>query len=192
MIAKRNFLLFMRKLQLDKPRFSLNALTQNRLDVLLRCISATFFLSNSFRRDTNLFIAARDESQLLELEGSLLKGLNPDERAIAGWLRKNLRTRNNCGLQAITSGMDEFLANFSTIFILDQAGTPIEEVGSLPPGALFAIGSHQGFSQEDKKRLQAHGGQLISLGMPEYLSSTTISIIQWTLDRYFLESKAIQ
>ncbi|MHA2370280.1 MAG: hypothetical protein ACXADX_15810 [Candidatus Hodarchaeales archaeon] len=187
MIAERNFLLHLRDLKLTPPRFSLNALTQNRLDVLLRCLSTTFYLSNSFRRDTNLFVVDQDESRLILFEGRHLKGLNPDERAIAGWLRKNLRSPNNSGLRVVSKEIEEFLREFSCIFVLAQEGTQIDEVNVFPSGALFTVGSHRGYSEKDKKVLETQGSQLLSLGRQEYLSSTTISIIQWTLDRHLLE-----
>ncbi|MFQ5977362.1 MAG: hypothetical protein ACE5OZ_04425 [Candidatus Heimdallarchaeota archaeon] len=163
-------------------------MTQNRLDVLLRCISATFFLSDSFRRDTNLFVADQNDSHLYLFKGSLIKGLNPDERALAGWLRKNLRSQNQRGLTVLASSMDEFLTNFDNIFILTKEGNLIDEVSVLPSGALFAIGSHRGYSQQDKECLKAHGGQPLSLGTPEYLSSTTLSLIHWQLDRHLLDN----
>lgn len=187
MIAERNFLILMRELKLSR-RFSLNALTQNRLDVLLRSISATFFLSNSFRRSTNFFVADQTEAQIFLLAGHHLRGLNPDERALAGWLRKNLRSHNQRGLTVLPKTLDEFLTNFDNIFILTKEGTLIDEVDVLPSGALFAVGSHRGYSQQDKECLRVHGGQPLSLGTPEYLSSTTISLIHWQLDRHLLEN----
>jgi tRNA pseudouridine-54 N-methylase len=134
-----------------------------------------------------LFVVDQNESRLILFEGRHLKGLNPDERAIAGWLRKKLRSPNNSGLRVISREIDQFLREFSTIFVLAREGTPIYEVSDFPSGALFTVGSHHGYSEKDKKVLEAQGGQLISLGRQEYLSSTTIAILQWTLDRHLLE-----
>ena len=144
-------------------------------------MSATFFLSDSFRKDTTFFVADRNEEQIIQLEGRHIKGLNPDERAIAGWLRKNLRSES-MGFRVLPIKLDEFFREFKDIFILDRDGIPFDDLCSLHPGALFVVGSHRGYSTKDKELLRVHDGKLISLGRQEYLSSTILSIIQWKLD----------
>jgi tRNA (pseudouridine54-N1)-methyltransferase len=57
-----------------------------RLDVLLRCINSTFFLSHDIRRDAEITLilqGAPNPPKSIRLVGSELKYLNPDERSTA-------------------------------------------------------------------------------------------------------------
>ncbi len=176
----RNFLLLFRELKISK-RFSLNSLTQNRLDVLLRCISSVFFLSNTFRHDTTLFIIGENEHEVLQLEGSRIKGLNPDERAIAGWLRKNLRSEFD-GFSILSMELNELLEHFKNIYILNQHGNFILQSRLNIKGSLFVVGSIGGYFEADMQNLKTFGGKLLSIGSGEYLASSTITNIQWYID----------
>ena len=75
--------------------FNLNDLcgSTGRLDVLLRCINATFFLSGDIRRDTETYLVLLGEPEppkTIHLVGSELKYLNPDERSTGALIRNAL------------------------------------------------------------------------------------------------------
>lgn len=64
--------------------FTLNDLagSAGRIDVLLRCISASFLISNGIRRDTDVYLClSGDMTRTVRLVGEELKYLNPDERS---------------------------------------------------------------------------------------------------------------
>ena len=78
--ANRNFILISNTVDTSKS-LSLNSLTgYGRLDVICRCISNAFFLSNNFRRDVVLYIFFIKNKMILRIEGATVRGINPDEK----------------------------------------------------------------------------------------------------------------
>ena len=81
--------------------FSLNDLVAGRIDLVARCIASTFIVSYAIRRSSNLslcmFRGELDDTEddqtgtLVEINGSSIRHLRPDERHIASalqWLLK--------------------------------------------------------------------------------------------------------
>ena len=62
---------------------------EGRLDVGLRCVSSALFRSQSLRRNTQvtLCLAGSEQPQLLEVLGSMVRELRPDELSLASRLR---------------------------------------------------------------------------------------------------------
>ena len=91
----RRFLLIAHKVPADGA-FTLNDLAggAGRMDEVARAVSTAFTLSNDLRRDTEvtiLFVAAPPPgARRIELIGSKLRHLNPDERSTAALLKNAL------------------------------------------------------------------------------------------------------
>ena len=74
----RKFIIISNTVDTSKP-LSLNSLTgYGRLDVLCRCISSSFFLSNKFRKDVVLLIYFNVNKLIMEIDGSIIRGINPE------------------------------------------------------------------------------------------------------------------
>ena len=93
------------------PDFSLNDMPggAGRMDVLCRCINASFFLSHDLRRNTECFLILKGGEQAdpantvtLRFSGEKIKSLNPDERSAGGTDQKS--TRNHPGRRISAGG----------------------------------------------------------------------------------------
>ena len=68
-----------------------------RLDVILRSLNTTLFLSHGIRDDVEVVLhlmGGEKKPRRVWIDGSKVKGLHADERSIAGQLSKILQTRN--------------------------------------------------------------------------------------------------
>jgi tRNA (pseudouridine54-N1)-methyltransferase len=158
---------------------SINSLTSfGRLDVICRCISAAFFLSNDFRKNTDLYIFFIKNTRILHIDGSLVQGINPDERAIAGILKRVFKGMPVSGIRFYNGELQDLITKFQPI-MLDIHGEENQE--SLRNNPSFIIGDQIGYPKEYEEVFSAL--KRISLGVNEYLSSQTISILNFILDQ---------
>ncbi|MFX0182821.1 MAG: hypothetical protein ACFE95_07025 [Candidatus Hodarchaeota archaeon] len=179
----RRFLIISNTVDTSKPLF-LNSLTgYGRLDVLCRCITAAFFLSDKFRKDVILTLYFRKNEKILEIQGSNVRGINPDERAIAGVLKRVFSGKKYPGLTFYRENLENLLTRFKP-YVLDGSGeTFFQKFDSI--NYTFLIGDQMGFLEEDRHLLGKF--DKISLGSHVYLSSQTITILNFLLDN--LETK---
>lgn len=177
MIFLRRFLIISNTVDTSKP-LSLNALTAyGRLDVLCRCIPAAFFLSNEFRRDVVLEVFFRTNQKVLEIQGNTVRGINPDERAIAGVLKRIFKGFKYPGTRFYNCSLETLLKDQNPL-ILDTYGARSPLL--LDKNNFFIIGDHLGLLEEDYKILAKF--MKFSLGRNVYLSSQTITILHYLLD----------
>ncbi|MHA1331904.1 MAG: hypothetical protein ACTSR2_12595 [Candidatus Hodarchaeales archaeon] len=167
---------------ISKP-LSLNSLTSyGRLDVICRCITSTFYLSNNFRKDVILKIFFLQNNKLMVLNGNKVKGLNPDERAVAGVLRKVFSGKKFPGIEIESKNLDELMTEEKYI-VLDREGHDFEEIKADLRQApySFLIGDQVGFPDDVRSLIQDK--IKLTLGKIEYLSSQTITILHYLLDQ---------
>jgi len=77
------------------PEFSLLDLpgTSGRLDVLLRCLRSALLVSHGLRRDTIVYLVLQggpEAPRVLRIDGSAIRFVRPDERALALLVQKAL------------------------------------------------------------------------------------------------------
>ena len=178
---KRIFVVFLKQAVPD-PALNLNSLTgTGRLDVLCRTITSTFFLSNAFRKNTELYAYFETVALLIRFEGSLLRRLNPDERSIAGFLRSVFQNKKIKGTSSRLMALEDFPSMFPAGYLLDVAGKNLPQTRQpqkQPP--VFFLGDHLGFTLEEKKIFDYL--QPLSLGSKSLLTSQCIAIIHHWLD----------
>lgn len=181
-----NFFIFLKHTQID-PNFNINNLAgEGRLDLLCRVITNVFFISNSFRTNSNLYIYFQRDSILLKLIGSKLKKVNPDERSIAGYLKKVFRiimqsTAKAEDFQWEYISLEDIPQKFSFGYLLDQNGSHISKI-IFPKDKpiVFFLGDHLGLNENEKSFLS--GYEMISLGQIELLGSQCVTILYHYLD----------
>ncbi|MFX0206398.1 MAG: hypothetical protein ACFFDT_10470 [Candidatus Hodarchaeota archaeon] len=174
----RHFLIISNSIDTSKP-LSLNSLTgYGRLDVLCRCITAAFFLSNDFRKDVIFEVYFRINGKILEIQGDKVRGINPDERAIAGLLKKVFQGRKFLGIRFYSENLDNFIRN-RKIVVFDITGD--YSIHLLKDYDSFLIGDQIGFLEEDRRLFTKL--PTLSLGSHLYLSSQTITILNYLLDK---------
>ena len=175
---KRRFIITSNTVDTSKP-LSLNSLTgYGRLDVICRCISSSFFLSNKFRKDVILVIYFNINGQILEIDGSTVRGINPDERAIAGVVKKVFGGLSYSGIKFYKGNLTTLLSEYQPV-ILDQKGIQLRS--GLSKFQSFIIGDQIGYPSGNEEYFKDL--EKISLGSIEYLSSQTINILNFILDQ---------
>ena len=173
----RRFFVISNTVDTSKP-LSLNSLTgYGRLDVLCRCINAAFFLSNDFRKNVVISIFFKINNKILEIWGNEVRGINPDERAIAGVLKRVFNVHSHPGTRFYSSSLEQYFQKRNFI-IIDKKGD--QSLHKLSEYDSFMLGDQVGFPKEIYF-LFTHQPK-ISLGIPIYLSSQVITILNYLLD----------
>jgi tRNA (pseudouridine54-N1)-methyltransferase len=179
------------------PDFSLEDIpgTSGRLDILCRCINASFVLSHGIRKDVNVYLVllGGETPKTLWLKGDALKHLNPDERTTAALLKKALAleaaaewTRSTPGIFVRTGGLAELLQDMreKKLVYLREDG---EDVRSFDRNALkgdmaFILGDHMGMTPEEESLIEKAGAVTISVGPISLHADHCIVLINWFLD----------
>lgn len=169
--AKRDFVFVAHEAQTDTD-FSLDDLPgAGRMDLLCRCVNAALLTSHGVREETTARLVLRDEVEL-RLVGDEVRGLNPDERSIAGLVRSALEKKTYYEVEA-SAGV--YVAERSLEEVLDETegeGEPVvlhedgEPAASVePPGSpVFVLSDHRDFTNEELAVLDERGARRVSLG----------------------------
>jgi len=72
--------------------FDVNNLLKGRVDVLARCVTSALWVSNGVRADTTLYLMLSPHNVTVEVRGSRVRSLTPDERTVALYLQRTLWT----------------------------------------------------------------------------------------------------
>lgn len=186
---------------LASPDFSLNDLpgTSGRLDVLARCMRAALLVSHGLRADTILYLVllgGPEAPRVLRFDGSAVKFLRPDERALATLVQKSLvlarETEQAEGFAMVKPGiavarggleaaLDDLPAN-ATLYLLDAPGTDIRDV-VLEREPVFVVGDHLGLDALARALLDTRGASPISLGPRQIHAEDAIAVVSNELDR---------
>jgi len=70
--------------------FDINNLLKGRMDVLARCVTSALWVSNNIRVDTTVFLLLFPHNITIEVQGSCVRSLTPDERTMALYLQRTL------------------------------------------------------------------------------------------------------
>ena len=174
---KRIFIIISNTVDTSK-KLSLNSLTgYGRLDVICRCISNTFFMSNNFRKNVVLYVFFSNNNMILKINGETVKGINPDERAIAGVLKRIFQKLPYPGIDYFSGSLNELIEQHKPV-MLDRHGKQHE--GKISKFQSFLIGDQLGYPSNHDDLMK--NLEKISLGSMEYLSSQIISILNYLLD----------
>lgn len=174
----RKFIIISNTVDTSKP-LSLNSLTgYGRIDVICRCINSAFFLSNNFRKNVTLLIFFLKNSKVLEVQGDKVKGINPDERAIAGVLKKVFQGKKYAGIKFYEESLENLIKKENPAML----GTKGEySISKIQTEKAFLIGDQLGFHEDID--ILVSNLKKYSLGSNIYLSSQTITIINYLLDQ---------
>lgn len=179
--------------------FTLNDLAggAGRMDEVARAVSTAFTLSNDLRRDTEmtvLFVAQPPPAaRRIDLLGSRLRFLNPDERSTAALL-KNALTRSialdrpleaSPGLRVSASDPVADLREATRApgaFWLEEGGEPLRDLGPRPDGFVAILSDPTDPAEEERKVLTDAGTPRVSVGPKSLRSSQVIDIVHNEFD----------
>lgn len=189
---KRIFILIANK-AVTKP-FNLNDLagSAGRMDIVCRFISQSLFISHGIRRNSEVYVILKgepDPPKTLRIIGSEVKYLAPDERNVAGMIRKALKEKVDEKWRKVSHGvyisrkgidlLEELEGNF---YYLKEDGKDISNVQINNP--VFIIGDHLGVAEEDEREI-LEKAEKISLGEISYQADQCVTILNYLLDRYY-------
>jgi tRNA (pseudouridine54-N1)-methyltransferase len=179
------------------PDFSLEDIpgTSGRLDILCRCINASFVISHGIRKDVNVYLVllGGETPKTLWLKGDVLKHLNPDERTTAALLKKALAlvamaewTRSTPGIFVRTGGLAELLPDMKEkkLVYLREDGRDIRSVdrSAFKGDLAFILGDHMGMTSEEESLIDQAGATVVSVGPTSLHADHCIVIVNWALD----------
>ncbi|EJK67922.1 hypothetical protein THAOC_10966 [Thalassiosira oceanica] len=90
--AHRNIVVLCHEVSNDVANgiFDVNNLLKGRVDVLARCVSSALWVSNEIRADTTIYLMLSPHNITVEVRGSRVRSLTPDERTVALYLQRTL------------------------------------------------------------------------------------------------------
>jgi tRNA (pseudouridine54-N1)-methyltransferase len=152
--------------------FSLNDLPgAGRMDLLCRCINAALLTSHGIREGTTAHIVIHSDVDVtVRFVGDEIRGLNPDERSIAGLVRTALEERTYYEVEA-SSGI--YVAERTLTEVLDKTEgetVVLHEDGEhasgveTPGESVFVLSDHKDFTDDELEILEENGARRVSLG----------------------------
>ena len=194
---KRRFAIIGHRAQ-SKGKLNLNDLagSAGRLDVLLRAVNTSLFISHGIRMDTEITLHLQGgpgQIRRVLFDGASLRGVRPDERAIAGHIGKALKEpvpsigqmiEINSGLihsgGGIKQTIDEWKKDNVRIYILDAEGSKLDVQSLNSDSVGFILSDDAPFTDDEIEIFE--GIERVSLGETWLQGHACISIIHHQLD----------
>jgi tRNA (pseudouridine54-N1)-methyltransferase len=176
------------------PEFSLDDLAgaAGRLDVLCRCVGASFFLSHGLRESVRTHLVLGDE-YTVTFDGTTLRRLNPDERSTAALIRGALEARREAvgameataspGVSIRKGDLDSLLeeSGDATVIELHAEGRPVVDLDP-PETPVFVLSDHREFTERERSLLSASADERVSLGPRALHADGAITVAHNYLD----------
>ncbi len=157
-----------------------------RLDVLVRCVTASLWKSHGIRRNTDVWLLLKGPPNApitVHFSGQKIRYLNPDERSTAALIRNGLiKYKNNNKAMETSPGitmeridLSDILERLPNPILLNENGT--DELNS---AKTFILGDDKDPTDDEMKTLQ--NLPRACLGKESLLSSACITLIHHYLD----------
>ena len=157
-----------------------------RLDVLVRCVTASLWKSHGIRRNTDVWLLLKGPPNApitVHFSGQKIRYLNPDERSTAALIRNGLiKYKNNNKAMETSPGitmeridLSDILERLPNPILLNENGTD-----ELCSAKTFILGDDKDPTDDEMKTLQ--NLPRACLGKESLLSSACITLIHHCLD----------
>ncbi len=157
-----------------------------RLDVLVRCVTASLWKSHGIRRNTDVWLLLKGPPNApitVHFSGQKIRYLNPDERSTAALIRNGLiKYKNNKKAMETSPGitmeridLGDILERLPNPILLNENGTD-----DLCSAKTFILGDDKDPTDDEMKTLQ--NLPQACLGKESLLSSACITLIHHCLD----------
>lgn len=180
----REFVLLSRT---SSDRIELDNLGCGRWDVVARCINSAVWVAHGLRQARiHVVLGAASPPKTVVFDSGIRK-VNPDEKSIAGWVKKVLESRSeNPGIFVAEHSFQDTIKSFASgkrkFCILHEKGKDIKEV-KIGENTVFVLGDHIGLPPKDEAFVRRFDHDLVSIGPRSYLASQCISYINIEMDR---------
>ncbi len=179
-----------------KP-FKLNDLPgAGRIDILCRCVAQALFVSHGIRRDVEVYLlllGPPEPPKAVKITGYEVRRMSPDERNIAGHLRKALSFKADENWREVGSGVYiskkglvdllEELSKRYEIYYLREDGRDIRSLAKSMRNPLFILGDHIGVKGEDEEVVMRYARELVCVSPLSLQADQCIVIVHYELDR---------
>lgn len=177
------------------PDFSLSDLAggAGRLDVLCRCIAASLLTSHGIRDNASIRLVIQD-TLTVQFDGATVRNLAPDERAIAGLVRRALEAGKRAvgprwveaspGVSVANWGLEDVLesaAEDGLLIQLHEAGEPVTDLAP-PSSATFLLSDHRDLTDEEQALIDAYSEARVRLGPTRLHADQAIVVCHHYLD----------
>ncbi|MDR1690920.1 MAG: tRNA (pseudouridine(54)-N(1))-methyltransferase TrmY [Candidatus Methanoplasma sp.] len=167
-----------------------------RLDILVRCVNSSFFLSHSIRKDTQLYLVLQggsDAPKTVRFSGEEVRYLNPDERSTSSLIRNALmkklpaegEVRSSPGVYVSKMSFSDVISSLSEkgrIVYLKEDGKDIKEY-STPEDPVFVISDNVDLTNEEEDILLQYAPDTVSLGPNSLHADHCIILVHNEMDR---------
>jgi len=166
-----------------------------RLDVLVRCVNSTFFLSHSLRQEAELYIVlmgGNDAPKTVRFHGAELRYLNPDERSTSSLIRnalmkkvKDTEMRSSPGIYVSRMSFKDVIdkvSEISEIAYLKEDGQDIRET-ELNGNITFVLGDDKDLTEEEEAIVMEHSPKKVCLGPKSLHADHCIILVNNETDR---------
>lgn len=187
----RQFILYAGK-AVTSPDFALDDLpgSGGRMDLVARSICNALWTSHALRRDSCIHVVACGSPHppvVISFYGDLLRGVSPDERNIASWIKLALANkRRNPGIRVRRISFQQLIielaAEGAIFYVLQEEGQAINTV-ELKADSVFVLGDHSGLPQSEEEFVARFEHEKLSLGTTSYLASQCITVVHYELDK---------
>lgn len=167
-----------------------------RMDILCRCVSQALFLSHSIRKDVEVFLVLLgkpDPPKVIRIRSNELRRMSPDERNIAGHIRKAVGfkiskewTETNSGIFVARKTLLELLKELSRsykVYYMREDGKDLREIISRINDPLFVVGDHIGVKREEEEIVLGFTDTIVSVSKLSLMAEQCIAIANYELDR---------
>lgn len=182
----RGFVLLSRT---SSDKVDLNNLSFGRWDVIARCINSAIWVAHGLRPARIHVVLGASSPPKAVVVSNDIKKVNPDEKNIAGWIKKVLsKESENPGIIVSENSFQSLIKSLSgrKFYILHEKGKDISEV-EFSENPVFVLGDHIGLPPKDEEFVKRFDHELVSVGPQSYLASQCISFINIELDRRGIE-----
>ncbi len=180
------------------PTFTLKDLpgSGGRLDILLRSLNASLFLSHSIRRDVRTYLVLLgppNAPRTIRFDGASLQHANPDERSLAILVEKALKTlvtghywqTSTPGVAISARGLEDLDDELKglTPTLLEEGGADAF-THPWPSDVAVYVGDHEGFTESELAHIEkVREAPRVSVGPRALHADHAITIAQNALDR---------
>ena len=166
------------------------------MDILCRFVAQALFVSHGIRKDVEVYLlllGKPDPPKTIKIVGSEVKTMAPDERNIAGLIRRALKVKCDKDWKESTSGiyiskkglkdlLDELSKRYKIVYLREN-GNDIRSFDGKVDDCLFVLGDHLGLKREQEEVVLSFADGIVSVSPISLQADQCVVILHYELDR---------